>query len=129
MGYYIPNPTKPSLQKSQLTGVLMPNYEYFCKNCNAIDELDRPMKHANSPTNCPECDMEMTRHYSGHPPNVVTKGCEIPYLHPAFGTIMTDTQAKAEAKRRGLIEVGNEDVSKHTPAPEHKSYEADDYFL
>ena len=42
---------------------------------------------------------------------------------------MTDNQAKKEAKRRGLIEVGNEDVAKHIEGPKRISYDSTDYFL
>jgi hypothetical protein len=61
--------------------------------------------------------------------NTITQGEDAPYLHPAFGTVMTNKQAAAEAKRRGWVEVGNEDVAKHTPPPARKEYEENDYFL
>jgi len=106
---------------------VLPVYEFLCKPCNAIDEVTRRAANAKDKYSCPECGQESTRLYS--PPQVITKGEQIPYLHPAFGTVMTDDQAKAEAKRQGLIEVGNEDVAKHIEPPRRKSYEENDYFL
>jgi putative FmdB family regulatory protein len=105
----------------------LPVYEYFCKPCNAVDEVVRRVSQATDDYNCPECGTKARRHYS--PPQVVTKGEQIPYMHPAFGTIMTDKQAQDEAKRRGWIEVGNEDVAKHTPEPVRRSYDEPDYFM
>ena len=103
----------------------MPTYEFFCAECNAIDEVVRPMSASGAPYQCPECYGPTVKKLTL--PQVITKGLEIPYLHPAFGTVMTDTQAKAEAKRRGMIEVGNEKLDSLTP--ERKSYDAKDYFL
>ena len=105
----------------------MPTYEFYCRPCNAIDEIVRPMSQAKDPYRCPDCKSETKRHYT--PPQVITEGEQIPYLHPAFGTVMTDNQAKKEAKRRGLIEVGNEDVAKHIEGPKRVSYDSTDYFL
>jgi len=105
----------------------MPIYEYLCKQCNAIDEVKRRMADSGKPWHCHECKAVMIKKMSV--PQVITKGEEIKYLHPAFGTVMTDSQAKKEAKSRGWIEVGNEDVAKHTPAPTRTSYDTSDYFL
>lgn len=104
----------------------MPIYEFYCKKCNAIDEVVRSMSEASTPYDCPDCGSVTSRRYTV--PNVQTEGEQIPYLHPAFGTIMTDRQAKAEAKKRGLIEVGNDSQDNISP-PKHKDYEENDYFL
>jgi putative FmdB family regulatory protein len=105
----------------------MPTYEFYCKACNAIDEVIRPMSECKQPYSCPECGDATVRHYSA--PQVITKGEQIPYMHPAFGTIMTDNQAKEEAKRRGWVEVGNEDLNKAVEPPKRKNYDEPDYFL
>jgi putative FmdB family regulatory protein len=99
----------------------VPTYEFFCKRCNAIDEVVRPMSDSNLAYSCPECGGATTRHYS--PPQVITQGEQIPYRHPAFGTIMTDNQAKAEAKRRGWVEVGNENLDRAIDPPRRQNYE------
>lgn len=105
----------------------MPTYEFYCKPCNAIDEVSRPMSEASLAYTCPECGGVTVKKYS--PPNIQTQGEQIPYLHPAFGTIMTDNQAKEEAKRRGYIEVGNEDLNSAIEPPKRASYNEPDYFI
>jgi putative FmdB family regulatory protein len=102
-------------------------YEYFCKPCNAVDEVTRSISDADHPYKCPDCGGKTRKIISKT--NAITTGEDAPYLHPAFGTVMTNKQAAAEAKRRGWIEVGNEDVAKHTPPPPRKDYEENDYFM
>lgn len=104
----------------------MPVYEFYCKKCNAIDEVVRSMKESGEPYDCPDCGERTVRRFTT--PNIKTEGEQIPYFHPAFGTVMTDRQAKEEAKRRGLIEVGDDTQDSITP-PRSKSYESNDYFL
>lgn len=99
----------------------MPIYEFFCKKCNAIDEIVRPMSESSDPYDCPECGQRTVKKMST--PNIQTEGEQIPYLHPAFGTVMTDKQAKAEAKRRGLVEVGNDSQNSISP-PRRSNYES-----
>jgi hypothetical protein len=104
----------------------MPVYEFLCKTCNCIDELELKAAEAVKPQACVQCKRAMIRQYT--PPQVITKGNEVPYLHPAFGTVMTDSQARREAKARGWEEVGTEDMSKQPAAPPSKSYDENDYF-
>jgi hypothetical protein len=105
----------------------MPTYEYLCKPCNAIDEVERTMEEATKPYFCADCHKVMERHYT--PPQVITEGPQDRYMHPAFGRVMNDREARIEAKRRGWIEIGNEKPAEHIDPPERKSYEANDYFL
>ena len=100
-------------------------YEYFCGNCNAVDEVVRQVSEASDPYQCIDCGLNMIRSYTA--PNVVTKGEDIASFNPAFGRVMTEKEAKVEAKRRGWIEVGNEDVAKHTAPPKRVDYECSDY--
>jgi len=79
------------------------------------------MHEATLPYDCPECDAPMKKHYTR--PNVITKGEQIPYFHPAFGKVMTDRQAKMEARQNGWDEIGNEDVKKHIGPPKRQEYE------
>lgn len=102
-------------------------YEFLCKPCNAIDEIELTIDQRDDEVACPECSVIMKRMLSK--PNVITKGPQHPYFHPAFGKVLTDKEAQQEAKSRGWVEVGNEDVRKHTPGPSRKAYDADDYFL
>lgn len=102
-------------------------YEFYCKKCNAIDEVERKLEQATDKYTCPECKSDTVRKYTA--PSVITKGEQIPYMHPAFGKVMTDREASQHAKELGLVEVGNEDVTKHTPAPKRVDYDEPDYFL
>ena len=103
----------------------MPVYEFDCKHCNAIDEVTRPAAECKEPYRCPDCDAVCQRHYTA--PQVITQGEQVKYFHPAFGKVMSDLDAKREAKARGLIEVGNEDPNKHI-APPVTNYDEPDYF-
>lgn len=98
----------------------MPVYEFYCKKCNAIDEVVRPMKEASLPYDCPECGSVTARRYTA--PNVQTEGEQIPVMNPAFGTVMTPKQAEAEAKRRGWVAVGEDNQNSITP-PRSASYD------
>ena len=75
---------------------------------------------------CPDCNERTVRRFTT--PNIQTEGEQIPYLHPAFGTVMTDRQARDEAKRRGFVEVGDDRQESITP-PKPKNYDSNDYFL
>lgn len=95
----------------------MPVYEFYCKKCNAIDEVVRSMSEASLPYECPECGSTTVKKFTV--PSVHTEGEQIPYIHPAFGTLMTDRQARAEAKSRGWVEVGNDDQNSVAPPRPH----------
>lgn len=97
-------------------------YEFLCKKCNAIDEVIRHHLDLDEPVVCTECNSKMDRHYTA--PNVKIQGESIPYFHPAFGQVVnSDSHAQQLARERGLVEVGNEDIHKHTPAPRRQAYE------
>lgn len=102
-------------------------YEFYCQKCNAIDEVVRLAKDSSLPYHCPDCGGLAKRHYTV--PQTITKGEDIATYNPAFGQVVTDAQAKRMAKERGWVEVGNEDVAKHTAPPIRKSYDETDYFL
>lgn len=98
----------------------MPTYEFYCEKCNAIDEVVRSVKDSGQAYDCPECNLRTVRRYNT--PNVSIEVDQTPYLHPAFGTMMTDKQAREEAKRRGYVEVGN-DTQERVAPPRLKSYD------
>jgi putative FmdB family regulatory protein len=39
----------------------MPLYEYYCKDCDGVFELIRPVRQSTTPQPCPECDREVER--------------------------------------------------------------------
>ena len=103
-------------------------YEFFCKKCNAIDEVRRHHMDMDEPVHCPDCNGAMKRHYT--PPVVKTQGESIPYFHPTLGQLVkSDAHAAEIARSRGLVEVGNEDIHKHTGPVKRHNYDSPDYFL
>ena len=98
----------------------MPVYEFLCKKCNAIDEFKVPESDKNVPRYCGDCGDQMARHYTA--PMTITHKNEQPYMHPAFGTMMTDSQARREARNRGWVEVGDEDLDKAIEPPKKSDY-------
>jgi putative FmdB family regulatory protein len=97
-------------------------YEFLCKKCNAIDEIVRHHMDLDDPVICDECKSTMVRQYT--PPVVKTQGESIPYYNVALGQMVkNDKEAAQIARARGLVEVGNEDVTKHIPAPRRQAYD------
>jgi putative FmdB family regulatory protein len=97
-------------------------YEFLCKKCNAIDEIIRHHMDLADPVVCDECGSVMERKYT--PPNIQTQGESIPHFNPALGMMVrSDSHAREVAKQRGLVEVGNEDVHKHTSGPRRQEYD------
>jgi putative FmdB family regulatory protein len=107
----------------------MPVYEYLCKKCNAIDEFDVPESQRKVPRYCSECGGKMSREFRTAPMTVTHKN-EEPYMHPAFGVMMTDSQARKEARARGWVEVGDEDMDKGITPPKKADYtDENDFFV
>ncbi len=103
-------------------------YVFFCEKCGKYDEVVRSVDECSNPFRCNSCADFMQRVYT--PPQLITKGEAIAYYHPAFGQVVkSDDHARRLAKERGWIEIGNEDVHKHTPPPKRVDYDCSDYFL
>lgn len=88
----------------------MPTYAYLCGFCGAEFDVVRPMSQIDDAAVCPECKVanskqarQLTRtHFYG-------AKVEDAYRCPALGKVITSKrQRDEEAKRRGLIEIGNE---------------------
>ena len=96
-------------------------YPYRCV-CGKEFEVIKSSKNIDDIEICPECGHNCTKaeryisrtHFYG-----ASDWDSLDY-NPAFGKAVTKKQAKAEAKRRGMIEVGNEDLSKY-----HKELDRD----
>lgn len=83
-------------------------YEYFCCECGRTDELVFPITFDRE-VRC-TCGKEMQRlislgYFTGATPDSRT-------YNPAFGKMLNKAETKLEAKRRGMVEVGNEDLNK-----------------
>ena len=86
------------------------------------------MNDSHEPALCHWCGESMRRIYA--PPMIKCSGESISYFHPSLGQVVrSDDHARALAKEKGWVEVGNEDMKKHATTPVRKSYDADDYFI
>lgn len=88
-------------------------YEFCCNECKLRFDEIRPVSEYANPANCPKCSAEATR--VPFPRRVWFAGTSVQdrYFNHALGKVVSDTEAKQIAKERGMIEVGNEDISKH----------------
>lgn len=105
-------------------------YAFRCQRCQAEAELTLSVHELDSTkVECKVCADQMVRKYE--PIATWTKkGADVPYFHHGLGCVVrSDSHAKRIAKERKLIEVGNEDVNKHTSKPKRVDYECADYFL
>lgn len=95
-------------------------YEYSCSNCEIILEIRKRISLCDEAEHCQTCGKLLTKlisltHSYGAKPDE-------PKFNAAFGKVLTYSQAKKEAKARGMIEVGNEDVKKHLKGPRRQDY-------
>ena len=96
-------------------------YPYRCV-CGKEFEVIKSSKNIDDIEICPECGHNCTKaeryisrtHFYG-----ADDWNSLEY-NPAFGKALTKRQAKQEAKRRGMIEVGNESLNDY-----HKELERD----
>lgn len=96
----------------------MPYYPYKCHDCGEKFEVIKQISAIDDVEACPSCSATRTERCIGR---VNFKGegdwNQLDY-HPAFGKPMTPMQASKEARRRGMIEIGNE-----PPDKIHKHFE------
>jgi putative FmdB family regulatory protein len=88
-------------------------YEYLCEVCGSHFDVVKPVSEYNTPEACRSCNYDATR--VPFPRKIYLHGTAVQEKkwNPALGCAVTDSEAKKIAKERGLIEVGNEDPSKH----------------
>lgn len=89
-------------------------YPYRCP-CGKEFEVTKSSKNIDDIEVCPECGHNCTKaqRYISRTHFYGADDWDSMDYQPAFGKPMTKRQAKAEAKRRGMIEVGNESMSKY----------------
>lgn len=93
-------------------------YEYSCSNCSLETEITKAIVDFEREEFCNACGKIMIRavcpqkvYFAGTKPTDA-------YFHPSLGQVVRGEQhAKQIAKDRKLIEVGNEDPSKHLKIP------------
>ena len=89
-------------------------YPYRC-DCGEEFEIVKAVKYIDDIEICPACGHNCTKehryidrtHFYG-----ADDWNSLEY-NPAFGKAVTKQEAKREAARRGMIEVGNEDINKY----------------
>ncbi len=88
-------------------------YEYKCFGCKRGFDVIKPVKDYDKEETCEKCGAVADR--VPFPRRTYLSGTAVQdkYFNHALGTVCTDKEAKILAKNRGMIEVGNEDVSKH----------------
>jgi hypothetical protein len=93
-------------------------YEFQCHCCNTSFDVIKPAAMYNTPETCAKCGEIATR--IPFPRKVHLYGTsvqEIEFNH-ALGKAVTKREASHLAKEKGMIEVGNEDISKHVKMEE-----------
>lgn len=96
-------------------------YDYTCAPCEYTFEVVKNAKYYNDPEDCPKCGDEATRVFPPKKIHLMNTAVQEKYFDHALGVVTTKDGAKDIAKRRGLVEVGNERPEKHL-APEVDDY-------
>lgn len=85
-------------------------YPYFCDQCEIEFDVTKSMHDSARPENCLSCGKVARRIYTA---DVVFSGTSVESAeyNPAFGKVIKNKYHRAEeAKKRGMIEIGNEKV-------------------
>lgn len=86
-------------------------FEYYCKDCTIITEHIGKIGQAPEYVSCTMCGKKANRQFSI--PQLIGTSVETPQYNPAFGQIVKNSKhAKELAKKRGMVEIGNEPVDK-----------------
>lgn len=103
-------------------------YSYLCHLCESEREVIKPVSEYDNPEQCPVCTNTMDRVFAPKYLYFNNTAVQERVWNPAFGKAMTQREAQAEAKTKGLIEVGTERPEKHltTPRTEYPSFTNDD---
>jgi putative FmdB family regulatory protein len=85
-------------------------YPYKCPLCKSEFEVIKSVKDIDNLEECPSCDTISNREISRF--QAIDKTAAADWnnkeWNPALGKAVTPIEAKKEAKRKGLIEMGNE---------------------
>lgn len=87
-------------------------YEYECEKCDKNFDVVKPMSESSRLEYCPDCGNEGNRVFSCNVQFLGTKIEDAEY-NPGLGIVTKSKRHRDEiAKRKGLIEIGNEDPAK-----------------
>jgi putative FmdB family regulatory protein len=95
-------------------------YEYLCAPCGKSVEVVKSVVDFDRVEPCPSCQSGMRRAISGR---IYLSGTKVEerVFQPALGRGATNSELRAEAKKHGWVEVGNERPEKHLK-PEQSEY-------
>lgn len=98
----------------------MPIYPYVCRHCDHSFEVVKSVKNINDKEHCDKCKHETIRVLAREQSidKIAAADWNRKEYNPGLGGAFTPKEASKEAKRRGLIEVGNE-----SPEKIHKHFE------
>lgn len=87
-------------------------YEYECRNCDLVVELNKSMKDHTFEEICHSCGFKMNQIITGGTA-IITRKTEFPEYNHGLGTVVKNSKHRAElAKQAGLVEIGNQDINK-----------------
>jgi putative FmdB family regulatory protein len=98
----------------------MPVYPYKCTTCPHHFDVAKSVRQIDDPETCPKCQSDSKRYLVAVNFNGASDWDKAEY-NPGLGCIVKNTKHRERiAKARGLIELGNEDVSKYITRQEQK---------
>lgn len=92
-------------------------YEYRCTKCATNILVEKSMDQSARQESCPTCQLDLMRIFSK--PQLMSIRTSDSYYSHALGKVVSGPKEERRlAKAANLIEVGNEDVKKHTRQPD-----------
>lgn len=99
----------------------MPTYEYLCKDCGSQFDVIKSIKDYDLPESCHSCQSLTTVRQISRTHFYGASDWDSASYNPAFGKVIKNKKHRdEEAKRLGLIEVGNEDLEKTTASQDKR---------
>ena len=96
-------------------------YPYECLKCQSEFEVIKSYRDIENPENCPDCGNEGERRIARSQSFSGANDWDTAHYNPAMGKVFkNNAEARREAKRRGLEEIGNEPLDKI-----HKKYDTE----
>ena len=88
-------------------------YPYECPKCDASFEVIKSVKMIDDEERCPKCDTVAERKIAKQQSFYGASDWDTAHYNPAFGKVVkSNKEARELAKKKGMIEVGNEDPDK-----------------
>lgn len=99
----------------------MPSYPYLCQNCNHRWDVVKSVRQIDDREMCPTCQSLDNRRYLTPVNFNGASDWDRAEFNPGLGCIIKNQKHRERvAKERGLVEVGNEDVSKFVTSQERQ---------